>query len=266
MSKIEEKKITKVGLSTFLLIIALIVIGVMSFFMCKFLKEKKEATDSAILASEELKKSKDRITELEEKINKVSDVINTKDSLASQNKNTVTNSLNAGVTTNNNVKNNMADKNLDNVEQAVKTYLEWISAKASSPSLLLQKLKLIQDESSTMAKKQGYLKTNVKYADFKNIILDVITEKCYNDDINKDFTDDLFIEEDGYLCYFNGGASGGVYALENLEINSENLYVANVVFEHDGGEEKCIFSIKTVNENGKVKIDNANQLAGEDIN
>ena len=68
----EEKKVTK-SLSTFFLILAIIVIAVMAIFMYKFYNEKIEANEKSAELQSQVSKLNETVSELQEKINKVSE-------------------------------------------------------------------------------------------------------------------------------------------------------------------------------------------------
>ena len=83
----EEKKVTKISLSTFFLILALIAIIVMGIFMYKFYNEKTEATQKSAELQTQVNSLNEKVSNLQGKINSISDTIN-----SDKNKNTTNDS------------------------------------------------------------------------------------------------------------------------------------------------------------------------------
>lgn len=76
----EENKVTKISLSTLFLILSLIVIIVMGIFMYKFYNEKTEATKKSAELQTQVNSLNETVTNLQGKINNISETINSDDS------------------------------------------------------------------------------------------------------------------------------------------------------------------------------------------
>lgn len=75
----EEKKITKISLSTFFLILAIIIIIVMGIFMYKFYNEKIAETKKSTELQTQISNLNETVTDLQTKINTISNTIDTED-------------------------------------------------------------------------------------------------------------------------------------------------------------------------------------------
>ena len=243
----EEKKVTKISLSNFFLILAIIAIIVMGIYIYKLNNDK----------SAEIQKS----TELQAQVNSLEGTV----SDLQRKINTISNTINNSIKEDNSTTSNVSDKNyIDNnilftekqLKDTFQNYLDLIGAKEGSPSNFLKELKLISEDSSKEARKQGYMKTDVKYSKFKETLLNYVTERCYKDDIN---FNNSFIEEDGYLCYFNGGATGMVYKVEKVTKVSDKVYKVKGIFLQEEAGEEVNFEFGIENNNGKCIIDYCNQ-------
>jgi len=76
VKKIEEKKVTKISLSTFFLILSLIAIILMGIFMYKFYNEKIEATKKSAELQTQVNRLNETVSNLQGKINSISETIN----------------------------------------------------------------------------------------------------------------------------------------------------------------------------------------------
>lgn len=76
----EGKKVTKISLSTFFLILSLIVIIVMGIFMYKFYNEKTEATKESAELQTQVNGLNETVSNLQGKINSISETINSDNS------------------------------------------------------------------------------------------------------------------------------------------------------------------------------------------
>lgn len=72
----EEKKVTKINLSTFILILALIVIVVMAIFIYKFYTEKVDATEKSTELQGQISNLNETISNLQGKLDEISSTIN----------------------------------------------------------------------------------------------------------------------------------------------------------------------------------------------
>lgn len=243
----EEKNSIKVSISNVLLIISIIIIIILALFIYKINDEKNdekkkntELQAKTYELNEQIDILKSTISELQEKIDKVSETINSNSSNKDSDNKNVT----------------FTDEKIKNSFQQ---YLDLISYREGSPSGLLMELKLISKESNDNAKKEGYLKTNVEYSTFKEAILNYVTEKCYNNDKNGINANNSFINEDGFLCYLNGGATGCAYEVENITKVSDRVYKAKVIWIQEETRESQNFEFGIENNNGKCVIDFCNK-------
>ena len=81
----EEKEVTKISLSTFFLILSLIVIIVMGIFMYKFYSEKTEATKKSAELQTQVNSLNEKVNNLQGKINSISETSNTTTNNAEEN-------------------------------------------------------------------------------------------------------------------------------------------------------------------------------------
>lgn len=95
----EENKVKKISLSTFFLILAIIVIVVMAIFMYKIYNEKIEANKKSVVLQSQVNNLNETVSELQEKINKVTENVNLNNSVDSA---VITNTENNNVSSNSN--------------------------------------------------------------------------------------------------------------------------------------------------------------------
>lgn len=76
----EEKKVTKISLSTFFLILAIIVIVIMAIFMYKFYNEKIEANEKTAELQTQVSNLNGTVSNLQGKIDAISSTINSNES------------------------------------------------------------------------------------------------------------------------------------------------------------------------------------------
>lgn len=221
----EEKKSIKISLSTFFLILAIIVIVIMGVFIFKFYNDKK-------VSDSEVKELESTINNLEGKINSLEETIN------------------------DNGKNNdeITSKTFSNneIKKALQDYLELKGIYAGSPGELLNKLGFEDLEiDDDIIIEDFYKKTNIRYEDYKNKMLNYMTEEC----LENNFTEFLG-EANGDLYCFNGGASRISFEIESINEKGEN-YIANVYeldFEGTRSGEVKNFKFGIADYNGKCVI------------
>ena len=106
------------------------------------------------------------------------------------------------------------------------------SAKTDGPVTILETLGITKNydysNEKEEANKSGFIKTTVNFSTFKNAMLKYMTEECYQKQ-----WEDYFENEDGYLCYYNVGASGIAYKVNTIK-STENGYIANVTASSEG--------------------------------
>ena len=138
------------------------------------------------------------------------------------------------------------------IKESFQKYLELVDSRVNSPEKFLENIGLKVENNNNLAKRDGYIKTTIKYSKFNETILNFITKKCFEDNIKKD---DIFVEEDGYLCYLRDvGATGMDYKVRNIaQISNKSFTSLVIAVPSDEVEINYEFGIE--NYNGKCVID-----------
>lgn len=212
--------------------------------MYKMYNEKIVATEKSAELQTQVNELIGTVSSLQGKINSISETISTNTSTY----NTVVTNENKSDTETKS-KTTFTDAQ---VKETVQDYLNIIGSKEGSPSAVLDYLKLKGKEST--ARKEGYLKTDIKYSKFKKAILEYITERCFKEEFSE-----VFIEEDGYVCYFNSGATGVGYEVNSITMVNDKTYNAKAVWIQEESKEDVNFEFGIENSNGKCIIDYCNQ-------
>ena len=138
------------------------------------------------------------------------------------------------------------------IKEALQVYLELIGCQEGSPAALLEKLDLLDNISNNNITSDGYIKTDIKYSEYKNKLLNYMSEGCFNENFTS-----LYKNENGLLCYFDGGATGVETKVDSVELksNTENTYVASV-YDINLDDSKNYYSVEFTidNKNGKCII------------
>ena len=218
----EEKNVTKISLSTFFLILAIIAIIVMGIFIYKLNNDKTAEIQKSTELQSQVNSLNGTVSDLQGKINNISETINSNNS--SESSNTINN--------NNSTENTTVKFSEKEIKDVLQMCLNLESAKTNGPGTILETLGLYKDYSNSnsekSAKKTGFMKTSIKFSDFKEAMLKYMTEECYQ----KQWSD-LYENEDGYLCYANVGATGVAYKVNSIK-KVENGYTANVTASSEG--------------------------------
>ena len=218
----EEKNATKISLSTFFLILAIIAIIVMGIFIYKLNNDKTAEIQKSTELQSQVNSLNGTVSDLQGKINNISETINSNNS--SESSNTINN--------NNSTENTTVKFSEKEIKDVLQMCLNLESAKTNGPGTILETLGLYKDYSNSnsekSAKKTGFMKTSIKFSDFKEAMLKYMTEECYQ----KQWSD-LYENEDGYLCYANVGATGVAYKVNSIK-KVENGYTANVTASSEG--------------------------------
>ena len=249
----EEKKTIKISLSTFFLILAIIVIVIMGVFIFKFYNDKK-------VADSEVKDLNNQVIGLESTINTLEGKINSLEGTINNNANNITNNIvnseNVENTQNNDdTTSNSTSKTFSNdeIKKSIQNYLDLKGASAGSPEGLLVKLELTSYGQYKDRTDDNYIKTNIKYSDYKSKMLNYMTEQWFE---NK-FTN-YYKNIDGYLYFFDGGATGMSFDVESVNIKgaySDLNYIANVYNIHiDESKELEHVEFHIADYNGKCVI------------
>ena len=156
------------------------------------------------------------------------------------------------------VKKDSSNEEMENeVDNTIEKYMELLGERRSSVSGPLYKLGLIDTESTTPAKKQGYMRTNVVYSKFKEEILKYMTEQCFQKEIN---TDEAYIDEDGYLCYLDGAGSAHSYTVINISKVDNNRYKVDTKERVEETVDAVSFEVYIVNSNGKNVVQHCRKI------
>ena len=153
---------------------------------------------------------------------------------------------------------NVSDDEIENeIRNVMGAYIELLGARISDVTAPLYKLDLKYKESNQDAKKIGYNKTNILYSKFKEEMLKYMTEKCFNTEMN---ADNVYIEEDGFLCHSGGAASGHDYKLKEITKISDKVYQAEVLATLEEDTRIIYFEIGVEKQNGKYVVDYSRQI------
>ena len=134
------------------------------------------------------------------------------------------------------------------VKECLQNYLGLVGVMHGSTEGLLRKLGYTDFDESSLP--DYFTKTNIKYSDFKNKMLNYMTEECFN---NSNGLNEYFKEKDEYLIYSNVGASGWGFEIENVQLVEDLKYTAIVNYGEERQNQKEInFSLEEIN--GKLVI------------
>lgn len=238
----EEKKVTKISLSTFFLILAIIIIVVMAIFMYKFYNEKIEANEKSAKLQSQVSNLKETVNDLQGKIDNISDTINSNNST----ENTTTTNNNSTSFTENQVK------------TALSNYLE-LRAHAGCDALLenlKEKGKLNYDTSKDTILNDGTVITSIKFSDYKNAMLNYVSES----EFEKNWTSTQYFNENsnGYLTKVQGGGGLRVYTVNSITKTSDSTYSAKTtatLIDLDDSKEDENFTFTITSYKGNCVID-----------
>lgn len=215
----EEKKKIKIslGMAILITIIILLVIALGIVYYFGFVKnntKKLEADNMELnkqIDSLELEREKlnNKISELEKEENSIEETLNNNDTIKKNASKTFSN---------------------DEIKKAIQEYLDLRGTYIGGPGEMLDKLGF--EDYRENEKIGDYTKTNIKYIEYKDGMLNYMTEEC----LKKDFKE-CFKEINGYIYFVDGGATGDNRAVESIKLkdNSSNFkYIANTYWpEHE---------------------------------
>lgn len=235
----EEKNVTKISLSTFFLILAIIAIVAMGIFIYKLNNDKTAEIQKSTELQAQVNSLNGTVSDLQEKINKVSETVNSNSSVPDTNTNNTSNNSTTSFTD-------------EEVKTALANYLE-LKAHAGCSALLeclTEKGDLNYDATKDkISNKDGMHITNIKFADYKKAMLKYVSEN----EFEKNWTSSQYIEknDDGYLLRPEGGGGLRVYTIKNISKTNDTTYLAktsSVVDDNEYYEENSYtFTIKTYN-------------------
>ena len=232
----EQKNTITISVTTLLLVVAIIVICIMGYFIYNLSTEKQIA-----------------ISKTEELNSEISTLENTVDTLQTTIDN-VANTVNSTKTESSNLNYSKTD-----CQTKLEKYLNLRGVSDGSPVGLLVELDLMTYDSfdtSKTVKISGntYVKTTVKYEDFKSEMLKYLTENYFE----KEFLG--YKDSDGYVAIINGGGTGISYLIS--DITETSITTNSVVFSATGirteVDSKTDFtaSVSFKNVNGNYVISN----------
>lgn len=239
----EEKKVTKISLSTFFLILAIIVIIVIGIFMLKLYNEKTEETKKSSELQTQVNNLNGTVSDLQEKIDNISETIN------------FNNSTENTTTANNNNSISFTD---DQVKTALSAYLE-LRAHAGCDGLLenlKEKGKLNYDSSKDSILNNGTVITSIKFSDYRNAMLNYVSEN----EFEKNWISTLYFDENsnGYLTKVQGGGGLRVYTVNSIAKTNNSTYSAKTtatLVDLDDSKEDENFTFTVTSYKGNCVID-----------
>lgn len=232
----EEKKSIKLSLSTVFLILALIVIVAMAYYIYV---EKTNADKEVSTLEANAVEMQNTINDLQEKINTISNTINS----------------NTNAEINNTSSTEDVEFSDNEIKEALQNYLDLRGMKEGSNLGFLVKLELCNygDYDSGNITNDYYVKTNIKYSDYKEKMLNYVTEEWFETSFKNGLK-----EQDGLLYYYDGGASGMQFEVKDITIKgdySDSAYIAEVYNVHfDDSKELENMEFHIANNNGKCVI------------
>ena len=190
-------------------------------------------------------KLEDRINNLEQANNKTAVIEDTQSN----------NSTSSGQTENNTT----TTFTNEEIKTAIQNYLHLEAARSGSRDGLLVYLGLMQYNSPVEHLDNNYEKTNIRFTDFRNKMLNYMTEEWLEKQFIKPGGREVFKDVDGYVCYEFGGASGLSIEVESIELKgeysnseyiaktyvteiSDNKTLVNIEFHIDNVNNKCVIS------------------------
>ena len=210
--KIEEKKTIKISLSTVFLIIAILVIIVMVYYIYIEKTNSKKEIGTLETNAVEMQKT---INNLQEKMDTISNTLNSNTTEKIENSKENDNSNKEEI--------KFSD---DEIKKSLQNYLDLVGTKDGSFFGLLVKLGLCNDNDYNNANRtdDNFVKTNIKYSDYKEKMLNYVTEECFNQNFKNGYK-----EKDGVLYYLDGGATGSEFEVKDITMKGNSkTYIAEV--------------------------------------
>lgn len=229
------------------------------------IKEKTEDINTNSKLNESYSVSNNNITSESISNNNASNTANTYINKSQENTNNISNQIDD--TSINSTENNNEVFPIETVKESLQKYYKLRGAFAGSPENLLIEIGLINSYSN---KDSEYISTKILYEDFKNTILQYITDDCYEYRFENWNGYEAFVWRDiygqKYLEYRNCGGSGEEYEVVNVKQIEGSSYIADVNCVHfDGTKElkKILFNI--VSNNKKCVIDMTEVIRDEEL-
>ena len=259
----EKNKVAKISLSTILLIISIVVIIVMAYFIYKINNDKQIANNKVTELDNQVSRLESTVNDLQGTITNNTNKTETNPNGFEVNNSTETNS-NSSETNTNSIENNTNSNTQpnesvtktfseDEIKNAIQNYLNLVGAREASPESLLEELGFKNLGTNAQTIEDNYVKTNIKYSEYKEKMLNYMTEQWFENN----FTNYLK-NVNGYLYYFNGGGTGMAFEVKSITIKgdySDLNYIANVDNIHvDDSREQENIEFHIENYNGKCVI------------
>ena len=244
----EEKKFTKISLSIFFLILAIIAIIVIGIFIYKIYNGKTIELQAQVNSSNET------VSDLQGKTNSISETFNS-------------NGLIENTTTSNTSNNNSTTFTDEQVKTTLSNYLELL-AHANCDTLLenlTEKGKLNYNPSKDTILNDESVITTIKFSDYKNAMLNYVSES----EFEKNWTSAQYFSENsnGYLTKFQGGGGLRLYTINSITKTDNLTYsakttsiVEDFVQTDDTMKEDENFTFVVKSHNGNCVIDSIKQI------
>ena len=139
----------------------------------------------------------------------------------------------------------------DIIKESLQNYLDIRGTLNNSPSSLISYL---FDDADILNEREGtYMKTNISYKDFKDTMLNYMTERQFIETSLNGYSESEFKDVNGVLYVNDTGASGDKWNVESIEKINDNLYkgITTWIFEDLEETKKEVdfeFEIETYNE------------------
>ena len=241
----EEKKVIKISLSTFFLILAIIVILVMGIFLFKLYNEKTEEIKKSSELQTQVNSLNGTVSNLQGKINTISETVNS---------NPITENNSSTTTTNTNDAMLFTDAQ---VKTALSNYLELQShADCGSPLDYLAEKGNLNYDASKNTFNNGAITTSVKFSDYKNAMLNYVSES----EFEKNWTsvEYLSVNSNGYITIGQMGGGSRKYTINSITKIGDLNYSAKVtstIEDDNSTKEDKIFNFTIKSSNGNCVID-----------
>ena len=248
----EEKNATKISLSTFFLLLAIIAIIVMGLFIYKLNIDKNIEIQKSNELQSQISSLNETVNDLQGKINNISE------NNVAENTSKTDNSKDSNET-NQNTNNDKILYSNEQVKKALSDYLELRSYANVSAILerLTEKGELNYNHSKDkLINNNTTILTNVKFSEYKKAMLNYVSEK----EFERNWASTRLLKEgdDGYLTKPEGGGGLRTYTIKSINQKSDLTYEAKTNYiiddnKKDSGSEDFTFTIESYN--GKCVID-----------
>lgn len=234
----EEKRKIKISLSTFFLILAIIVIVIMTLYIYKLYINFENANNKIDYLNNQISKMKNDVNISKTNTDLNNNEVNSSEKVFSQ-------------------ENKEQDYSVEEVKQVLEKYLNLEGAFAGSPLELLYELGYKKSSIEDFPDKNNYIKTNIKYDEFKQKMLEYMSEELFEKFNTYIDIENCYKNVNGYLYVVDSGSSGHKHKVESIELKSKDSYVGKAYFVYVTGEysdETYDFNFTISSHNGKCII------------